>query len=179
MFAVYSCKSDKYHFEGKVTISGVLGDKITEQEEKIKPAKQDGMPWEMSGRTLCRAVIEKHQIPARAESCKVLADATFGRQDALILEIDHIWGFSSYDWTPVLLRLRTRFADERPKGKSTPVTDFQARSQRDGFVHEFLYLKCGHTKGTCTWGRVGYTNAALLWPDALTHLLRQIGFERR
>ncbi|MGO8718369.1 MAG: hypothetical protein ACLQMO_04020 [Acidobacteriaceae bacterium] len=147
MFAVYSCKSDKYHLEKPdVTISGVLGDKITGQEEKIKPAKQDGMPWEMSGRALCRAVIKKHQIPARVESCKVLADVTFGRYDALIMEIDHIWGFSYYGWTLVLLRLRTRFEGERPKGKSTPVTDFQARSQRDGFVHEFLYLKCGHTK---------------------------------
>jgi hypothetical protein len=41
------------------------------------------------------------------------------------------------------------------------------------------HLQWGHQGGTKNWGRMGYTNAALLYPDALMHLLGQIGFTQK
>jgi len=69
------------------------------------------------------------------------------------------------------------FEGERPKGRATPVEDFRLADE-ERFIHKFLYLNCGHQGGTRNWGRMGYTNAALLYPDALTHLLGQIEFAK-
>lgn len=134
------------------------------------------MPWELSGLDLCRSVIGEQGIEEDADSCKVVSDVTYTRSDALILEIDHVWGFSYFAWTPILVRMSILFEDDRPKGKATPVEHFPFDSQQEDFVHEFLYLQRGHSDGTCSWGRTGMVNAALLSSDALTHLLGQIGF---
>ena len=106
-------------------------------------------------------------------------DATYGRRDALLLEIHHLWAYSYRSWTPLLLRLSVLAEGDRPKGPSTPLERFFVESgPPDEFVHEFLYLQCGHSDGKPSWGRVGYTNAALLYPDALEYLLGRIGFSR-
>lgn len=178
MFAIYRLKEKNCDFLRSVTIAGVICESITNAAQSIKPKKKDTMPWELSGRDLCRAVMAKHSVEADATSCKVVVDATYGREDALLLEIIHIWGFSYGPWTPILLRMSTLFEGDRPKGKATPVEHFRLDPE-EGFIHEFLYLQCGHQGGTKNWGRMGYTNAALLYPDALTHLLGQIGFTQQ
>jgi hypothetical protein len=178
MFGVYCQSKRDCDLLRSVTIAGVISESVTTKAASVKPKKNDTMPWELSGADLCRAVMAKHAIEADAASCKVVVDATYGRDDALLLDINHIWGFSYSSWTPILLRMTTLFEGGRPKGKATPVEHFRLDSQEQDFVHEFLYLQCGHQGGTKSWGRMGYTNAALLWPDALVHLLGQIGFTR-
>jgi hypothetical protein len=177
MFAAYSLNSNNCNFVRTVSIAGILGDHIASKAEANKLKKNGTMPWDLSGCDLCRAVIDKYRIEEEAASRKVVVDATYTRADALILEINTIWGFSYGPWTPILLRMSVLFEGDRPHGKSTPVAHFRVGAQEQGFVHEFLYLQCGHGGGTRNWGRMGYTNAALLWPDALAHLLGQIGFE--
>jgi len=175
MFAIYCQTGKTCDLLRSVTIAGVICQSITSKAASIKPKKNDTMPWELSGADLCRAVIAKHSMEAEAASCKVVVDATYGRDDALLLEINHIWGFSCGPWTPILLRMTSLFEGDRPKGKATPVEHFRLALE-EGFIHEFLYLQCGHQGGTKNWGRMGYTNAALLYPDALAHLLGKVGF---
>jgi hypothetical protein len=67
------------------------------------------MPWELSGRDLCRAVMAKHGIEQGATACKVVVEANYGRDDPLLQEINHIWGSSYHGWTPLLLRMSTLF----------------------------------------------------------------------
>jgi hypothetical protein len=176
MFAIYRMNKTDCEFVRNVTVAGVLCDRIGDRAKTMKPKKDDTMPWALSGIDLCRAVITEHGIEEDAETCKVVSDATYTRSDALILEINHVWGFSYGPWTPILLRMSVLFEDERPKGKATPVECFPSASQQQDFVHEFLYLQRGHTDGTRSWGRTGMVNAALLYPDALAHLLGKIGF---
>lgn len=177
MFALYSLRGKSYRFVSEVKIAGSLGNHIASEAGSKNP---DGaMPWSLSGRELCRAVIEKHNIAEPLGSCKVVIDATFSRADALLLEIDHLWGLSYPRWTPILLRMRTLTERKRNGGKSTPVMQFRAAPRKPEWVHEFLYLQCGYKEGgKRNWGKMGYTNAVLLWPDALAHLLRQIGYGR-
>ena len=178
MFAIYCQSKRDCDFLRSVTIAGVICESITNAAQSIKPKKKDTMPWELSGRDLCRAVISKHELETDAAACKVVVDATYGRDDAILLEINHIWGFSYGSWTPILLRMSTLFEGDRPKGKATPVEHFRLAPE-EGFIHEFLYLQCGHQGGTKNWGRMGYTNAALLYPGALAYLLGQIGFRQK
>jgi len=177
MFAVYCQKNETCDLLRSVAIAGKICDSITNKALLIKPEKSDDMPWELSGTDLCRDVIAEHSIEADVTACRLVVDATYGRDDALLLEINHIWGFSSWNWTPILLQMTTLWEKEnaRPKGKGTPVEHFELKPE-PGFIHEFLYLQYGHQGGRRSWGRMGYTNAALLYPDALTHLLGKIGF---
>ena len=178
MFAVYRLREKNCDFVRSVTVAGAICESISDAAKSIKPKKKDTMPWELSGADLCHAVVAKHGIETDAAACKVVVDATYGRDDALLMEINHIWGFSYYWWTPILLRMSAIFGGRRPKGKATPVEHFRLDPE-PGFVYEFLYLQRSHTKGTCSWGRTGMVNAALLYPDALTHLLGQIGFTQK
>ncbi len=177
MFAVYCQSGKNCNLLGEVRIAGVIGESITSQAESTKPKGKETMAWELSGNDLCHAVVAKYGIEADSSSCKVVVDATYGRDDALLLQINHIWGFSYDRWTPVLLRMTVVFEGDRPKGKKTPVEHFQLAPEEE-LVHEFLYLQRGHQGGTKNWGMMGYTNAALLYPDALAHFLKQIGFTR-
>jgi hypothetical protein len=145
----------------------------------MKP-KDDTMPWELSGRELCRRVLDNYGIEKDAASCKVVIDVTPARKDALLLEINRIWGFSYSPWTVVLLQMSELFKSD--KKKSSPIRHFRVCSPKQ-VVHEFLYLQWGHGKGKQgkqrNWGRMGYTNAPLLYRDALAHLLGKIGFTRK
>lgn len=176
MFAVYRLNNKQCEFVHTVTLAGILCDHIANTAKTVKPKKNDTMPWELSANDLCRAVIAEHGIEGIVESYKVVTDATYTRSDALILEIEHVWGFSYGPWTPILLRMSVLFEGDRPKGKSTPVEVFLCGSHVQESIHEFLYLQLGHSDGTRSWGRSGMVNAALLYPDAVTHLLGQIGF---
>jgi hypothetical protein len=179
MFFLYCVNGKDCDLHQDVTISGILGDHIASKTETIKPKKDDTMPWELSGHDLCRKVmrnegVEEGKDPA---SCKIVTDAVYSRDDAMLLEINRIWGFSYGSWTPILLQMSELFKGHRPReSKSPPVAHFQLGSQAQGFVHEFLYLQCGHQGGKRIFARVGNTSAAILYPDALEHLLGQIGF---
>jgi hypothetical protein len=178
MFAIYCQKNRNCDLLRSVTIAGVICENIISKAASIKPKKNETMPWELSGADLCRAVIAKNGIESEAASCKVVVDATYGRSDALLLEINYIWGFSYNLWTPILLRMTTLFEGDRPKGKATPVERFRLDGDETS-IHEFLYLQCGHQGGKKNWGMMGYTNAALLYPDAFAHLLAKVGFVQR
>ena len=140
------------------------------------------MPWEMGGSEL-RDMVAANLRDLRERSTtsfRLVVDATYGRKDALLLEIGHVWGYSYPDWTPLLLRLSVfAVVENRLNGPSTPVQRLSVQNRpSDTFVHEFLYLRCGHVEGegSPSWGKVGYTNAALLYPDAFEYLLGRSGF---
>jgi hypothetical protein len=159
-----------------------LTDHLTQQAQLRKPNQDDSMPWEISGEDLRPIVLAQAHIGEGATSYKVVIDATYGKGDALLFELRHVWGYSFHDWTPLLLRLCMLREQNRPNGPATPLDRFELSTQRespDEFIHEFLYLQWGHQGGKQrNWGKMGYTNAALLWPPALEHLLGKIGFNR-
>lgn len=92
MFGIYCQKKKNCDLLQSVVIAGEICESITNKAASIKPKKNGTMPWELSGAGLCRAVIAKHSIEADGTSCKLVIDATYGRDDALLLEINHIWG---------------------------------------------------------------------------------------
>jgi hypothetical protein len=187
MFMLYVDGEDgrECHFVKNVRLGGLLCDHLSQQALVNKPDTTDCMSWEMSRDDLRRAVLAKFLVGEKSqpvERYRVIVDATYGRSDALLLEICHVWGYSHPKWSPVLLRLCVLYDENRPDGPSTPLRRFELDpgcTAATEFVHEFLYLQWGHQRGTQkNWGRVGYTNAALLWPKHLEHLLGKIGFTR-
>jgi hypothetical protein len=180
MFALYCANSKQTacEFVSAISIAGILGNHIATQSEAGNIERDGSMSWKLNGHDLCCAVLRKQGIDGD-RGYKIVVDATYTRADALLLEIEQIWGVSYEGWTPVLLRMSVIFEGDRPNGKSTAVPRFLLNcGLRTGFVHEFLYLQCGYHGGKRNWGRMGYTNAALLYPDALTRLLAEIGFRR-
>ncbi len=187
MFALYHVPEDgnEWRFVKFVTLAGLLVERILEEAGAKQPNPEGSMPWELCGRELRDRVVQS-SIPAgesqRAGEYRLVIDATYSRKDALLFEICHIWGFADPKWSPLALRLSQLCEVARLKGLATPVERFEPEDKCETakeFVHEFLYLQHGHQGGTQkNWGRMGYTNAALLWPPHLEHLLAKIGYKR-
>ncbi len=185
MFALYRLEGTRsYRFVRTVTVGGILADYLWREGQSRSPGPEGRMEWEISGNDLRRLVMKRFSTPEEINErsrFKLIADVTYGRGDALLLEICHVWGFADPKWSPVLLRLCHSYEGERPHGPGTPLETFTTDidcSGATGFVHEFLYLQWGHDGGTQkNWGRIGYTNGALLWPPHLGHLLGKIGFK--
>lgn len=190
MFALYrnGSRPGTWVFSTEVSIAGILARAMEGRAEVVKPKNHEGMPWALTGTGFCAAVREifKPDDDAAGRRYKLIIDATWGRGDALLLEVINVWGYAYCDWTPLMLQLRDIAEENRPNGPSTPIPQFSCEEVVSGrrrtcdYVHEFLYLQCGYDKDIerrrRNWGRMGYTNAALLYPDAFRHLLAQVGF---
>lgn len=100
MFGIYCQKNKSCDLLQSVTIAGAICESITSNAASIRPKKDDTMPWELSGAGLCHAVVAKHSIEADGRSCKLVIDATYGRDDALLLEINHTGAFLMHRGLP-------------------------------------------------------------------------------
>jgi hypothetical protein len=170
MFALYKLEeARRYRFVRSVTVGGILANHLALEGELRSPGPEGRMEWEISGNDLRHLVMEGFPTPdeAREESeFKLIMDATYGRADALLLEICHVWGFADPTWSPILLRLCHLYEGDRPHGPRTPLETFETDvdcSDASALVHKFLYLQWGHHGGTQkNFGRIGFTNGALL-----------------
>lgn len=164
-----------------VRLARLLVERILEEARTKQPDPKSKMAWELSGPELRDRVVVDTNEQERPDGYKLVIDATYTRGDASLFEICHVWGYADPEWSPLALRLSQLCEVSRPKGPATSVERFEpegecARSL--GLVHEFLYLQHGHQSGKQkNWGRMGYTNAALLWPPHVEHLLGKIGFK--
>jgi hypothetical protein len=94
-----------------------------------------------------------------------------------LYQLEHIWGCTFEAWTPIALRLRPLFVDERIRDCDRFKQKFELPSGKKVAavrvpVHEFLYLR--HENGPENrwyWGRVGMVNGALLWPDVFDYFV--------
>jgi hypothetical protein len=184
MFALYQVAdgSTEWRFVKAVSLAGLLVERMLEEARTKHPDAEGTMAWEVSGSELRNRVVLHADERGRADEYRLVIDATYTREDANLFEICHVWGYADPDWSPVALRLSHLYEGSRPKGRATPVERFEPEDECGGsvnFVHESLYLRHRHQTGTQkNWGRTGYTNAALLWPPHLEHLLGKIGFKR-
>ena len=183
MFAIYRAVagSTEWRFVKAVSLARLLVDRILEEARVNSPEPDGRMPWGISGPELRNRVVDVNELD-QGDEYKLVIDATYKRRDASLFEICHVWGYADPDWSPLALRLSHLCELLRANGAATPIEQFEPEDQCDGsqtFVHEFLYLQHGHQRGTQkNWGRMGYTNAALLWPPHLDHLLGKMGFSR-
>ncbi len=101
------------------------------------------------------------------------------KKNVSLYQVKEIWGFSYFledgIFTPLALRLEALLVDEREKDPEGRKKEFTLLSDilkcKKEPIHEFLYLR---GKNGANWGRVGYVNGALLWPDALAYFVREI-----
>jgi hypothetical protein len=91
-----------------------------------------------------------------------------------LFQVKDFWGYSYESWTPVAVRLETLFVDENKKNPDEFKKHFNDRNCPRERVHEFLYLQAGTKEGKWNWGKIGFVNGALLWPDALTFFINEI-----
>jgi len=96
-----------------------------------------------------------------------------------LYQLQHIWGWTLESWTPIALRLRPIFVDEKVKHyeqfkKKLELPSEGKLAANGGPVHEFLYLRHERPNGRWYWGRVGMVNGALLWPDVFDHFVQRI-----
>jgi len=186
MFALYKLDGARtYRFMRTVKLGGVLAEYLSSESERKLPLPEETMDWEIGGSELRQLVMKRFSTPedlGEQSKFRLIIDATYGRRDAYLFEICHVWGFADPTWCPILLRLCHLYEGLREHGAGTPVETLEADidcSRASEFVHEFLYLQWGHHGGTQkNFGRVGFTNGALLWPPHLDHLLSRIGYTR-
>lgn len=187
MFALYQVVEGgrECQFLKSVSLAQSLVERLLEEAQTKQPYTESSMPWEISGDELRDRVLRKFVAVSEGRETgeyKLVIDATYTRNDALLFEICHVWGYSDPKWTPLAMRLCTLCEKDRSHGPATPLERFELHAdcnKSSDFVHEFLYLQWGHQGGMQkNWGRMGYTNAVLLWPPHLEHLLGKIGFKR-
>jgi hypothetical protein len=182
MFMLYRAAkgSSEWRFVKSVSLAKLLVEQILAEARTKQQGAEGSMGWEISGRELCDRVVIDVGEREPTDEYRLVIDATYTREDAVLLEICHVWGYASPRWSPLVLRLSPVYDSSRPRGRKTPVEQFEAEDECGravDFVHEILYLQHGHQEGKKNWGRTGFTNAALLYPPDLEHLLNKIGFK--
>lgn len=81
-----------------------------------------------------------------------------------------VWGFSFSNWTPLALRLRALFADQKEANPFAFKNSFLDPGTDHSLVGEFLHVRGGAAEGTWHWGRVGRLHGAFLSCDAFNFL---------
>jgi hypothetical protein len=99
-----------------------------------------------------------------------------------LYRLKHVWGYSSYGWTPFALELEGLYVDEVPPAATTATAFKQRFPALDGpgeRIYEFLYVNGDGKTGTWSFGRVGSVNAPLLWEKVFDSFLKRINETRR
>ncbi|MDA8346278.1 MAG: hypothetical protein M0Z66_12460 [Thermaerobacter sp.] len=140
------------------------------------PTAEMGL-WHRSGD---RLLFPRLQEGERPEDHAVVIDLKPKLADLNLYELTDVWGYTTLSpqdelWAPHGLRLQTIFRDGPARRCPTATrARFPLQNTRE-FVHEFLYIRQSHP-GNWAWGRIGFVNGALLFPDqfwALTDAMRQ------
>jgi len=103
----------------------------------------------------------------------IIVDLKPSQKEAVSLyKLAGVWGYSGYGWTPLLVLLETFFVDHKVLNPSTFKQKFNLSLNLGGDkVHEFLYLRFDQNGGNANWGRSGWVNASLLWPEPLRYFM--------
>jgi hypothetical protein len=154
------------------------------QAREKKPPDGEGFPWEITGAELAHSLLGEAE-KSQHDRYKLVADVldVLGnpkRVYAQLYEVVQISGYSSWNWTPMMWKLRLMLELE-------DCTD--ARSQKrwefdpaGDFVYEFLRLQADHNwettrKGIKGFGMIGSLNGVLLFPEALRYFISKIDKE--
>lgn len=178
-------------YEKAVSIQKGLAVRIWEYIEN--QAKDKGQldrqrfSWRMSGSELLRRCLRYSVGEQETERYKVIADVQdfLGNTDrtfAQFFEVREIMGFSGWNWTPMLWKLRLQLEVEFEGGEACQRARETNRWEFDpapDFVYEFLRLQADHRwrttrKGARGFGMVGGLNGVLLRTDALKYFLESI-----
>lgn len=122
----------------------------------------------------------------QVQSYKLVADVldavkNAGRKYAQLFEVCEVFGFSGWNWPPVLWKLRLLYeCDECTDARNQRRWEFDPA---DSFVYEFLRLQADHNwertrKGRRDFGMVGKFNGVLLWPEALRYFIGKMDLEK-
>jgi hypothetical protein len=100
------------------------------------------------------------------------------KRNLSLYEVLDVWGYASWNWSPILLRLSGLFVDAAP-ARINRRSFVRKDAGVDSPIYEFLYLvgsvKRGKLVGPWTTPPASPTNAALLWPDTLRYSFRKGG----
>jgi len=93
-----------------------------------------------------------------------------------LYQLRDIWAYYENEWCPLALRLETIYVDYKIENPALFKQEFCDDKIERKNAFEFLYLQdCSlQGKGKWQWGKVGSTNGALLWPEAIKYFLDQI-----
>ena len=94
--------------------------------------------------------------------------------DLTICEIIDIWGYSSYNWSPIMMRMRVLFSEADPLSHNKKY--FLRSESNDGSInYSFSYaygsVQDGNLKGKWTPPIRTSMNSLLLWPDCMKYFL--------
>ena len=103
------------------------------------------------------------------------------KKELSLFDVINIWGYSSHNWTPILLELKQILEDDINKYDRTNFT--LENYNDDQSVFTFLYLHGSVKNGriTDTWVFPGPspTNSVLLWPKALEFFTNKMGYTKK
>jgi hypothetical protein len=152
---------------------------------EMPPPEGQGFRWQLDGAEILHSCLRGSETE-QAQSHKLIADILDvvrnpGRKYAQLFEVCEVFGFSGWNWTPMLWKLRLLYeCDDCTAARSQGRWEFDPA---DYFVHEFLRLQADHNwertrEGRRDFGMVGKYNGVLLWPEALKYFIGKMDLEK-
>ena len=145
-------------------------------ERRISPSQGEPFKWHIPiGESLNG--VTKNNTDCNGSALIIDLKPKQNKNNLSLYELEDVWGYSNDGWSPILLRLCGLFVDADPKGvdrEKFAISD----TEREGPIYEFMYLtgsvKDGKLDGSWNAPPASPTNAALLWPEALTYFFESI-----
>ena len=133
-------------------------------------SKQEPLPWHVTAEEILRT------LGATSERSALVIDVTESSEEWVTLyELKDVWGYSYKGWTPIALGMEC-LIDEAAADPAVAKQTFTCARGSGKKAYTFLYLQAGTDPdcGRRAWGKVGYVNGPLLWPDAFEWFVAQM-----
>jgi len=99
-----------------------------------------------------------------------------GDTNLSLYELLDVWGYSSYGWTPVMMRLRGLFVDADPTEIDRQYFSYDME-EADDPIFSVMYLAGtivdGELKGRWTAPGPSSTNGVLMWPEVMMYFTEE------
>jgi hypothetical protein len=173
MYAVYDRYSQdqkiKLKFARKISLAGCnFGIIPAMLKEKLDFSDNPPLGWELS-------IAEDYH----KNNQSIIIDIKPNNAEEIVLcELDRVFGFSHFGWSPIMLRL-VQFYNDYATDVEINKHDFICPEEdQHEIVYTMSYLagsfKDGELEGKWIFPGRSSTNALLLWPDAMTFFYEQV-----
>lgn len=158
---------------------------IAAKAREANPSEGQGFPWRISDVELIDRLLHEPEKSDR-HRYKLIADVqnVLGKPDrkcAQLFELTKMLGYSGWNWTPMMWKLRWLIElEDCSEARTRNRWEFEPA---DDYVYEFLRLQADHNwertrLGSRGFGMVGGFNGVLLWPEAFDFFLREFEADR-
>lgn len=161
--------SINYKFINRISLFGCNNGEIVKLlRNTLKPQNTEPFKWSLD--------LDKELFGKNNNVLIIDLKPNSSKPNISLYEIRKIWGYSSFDWTPIMLQLKGLFVDENPVPFNENEFEIPTTKSPDR-IFSLMYLngtvKDGNIEGKWTTPPSSPTNSVLLWPKAFKYFFNE------